>query len=222
MCQILRRFSLTWMICSLIHNGTPKHLEVFPALRGASTSHSCVLTPSGTWDTALVSLSVWVDGETKLHCNSSPDPSDHGTRPLRHFTEFYDLRHCQAVVGLELPWEEKQPICLEGPFHTFWMVLATLFFPVNALRCAVLALQLPSPPTDDEGDFIFIHHEDVRLSQKADEVYTQLIKLLKDQHEVTVFPFLETFGLVWFFYISLGFINSIIPSLFLWRLLIFF
>ncbi|XP_010154361.1 PREDICTED: coiled-coil and C2 domain-containing protein 1B [Eurypyga helias] len=43
--------------------------------------------------------------------------------------------------------------------------------------------KLPSPPTDDEGDFIFIHHEDVRLSQKADEVYTQLIKLLKDQHE---------------------------------------
>ncbi|KFP20779.1 Coiled-coil and C2 domain-containing protein 1B, partial [Egretta garzetta] len=43
--------------------------------------------------------------------------------------------------------------------------------------------KLPSPPTDDEGDFIFIHHDDVRLSQKADEVYAQLIKLLKDQHE---------------------------------------
>ncbi|KFV58020.1 Coiled-coil and C2 domain-containing protein 1B, partial [Tyto alba] len=43
--------------------------------------------------------------------------------------------------------------------------------------------KLPSPPTDDEGDFIFIHHEDVRLSQKAEEVYAQLIKLLKDQHE---------------------------------------
>ncbi|NXK44928.1 C2D1B protein, partial [Chauna torquata] len=43
--------------------------------------------------------------------------------------------------------------------------------------------KLPSPPTDDEGDFIFIHHEDVRLSQKAEEVYTQLIKLLQDQHE---------------------------------------
>ncbi|XP_077189868.1 coiled-coil and C2 domain-containing protein 1B isoform X2 [Paroedura picta] len=43
--------------------------------------------------------------------------------------------------------------------------------------------KLPSPPTDDEGDFIFIHHEDIRLSQKAEEVYIQLIKLLKDQHE---------------------------------------
>ncbi|NWW72852.1 C2D1B protein, partial [Climacteris rufus] len=43
--------------------------------------------------------------------------------------------------------------------------------------------KLPSPPTDDEGDFIFVHHEEVRLSQKADEVYAQLVKLLKDQHE---------------------------------------
>ncbi|NXL85552.1 C2D1B protein, partial [Alectura lathami] len=43
--------------------------------------------------------------------------------------------------------------------------------------------KLPSPPTDEEGDFIFIHHEDVKLSQKADEVYMQLIKLLKDQYE---------------------------------------
>ncbi|KAL7985083.1 hypothetical protein Chor_003653 [Crotalus horridus] len=43
--------------------------------------------------------------------------------------------------------------------------------------------KLPSPPTDDEGDFIFIHHEDVRLSQKVEEVYIQLINLLKDQHE---------------------------------------
>lgn len=54
-------------------------------------------------------------------------------------------------------------------------------------------LQLPSPPTDDEGDFIFVHHEDVRLSQKADEVYAQLVKLLKDQHEVTILYFLEMF-----------------------------
>ncbi|XP_042321669.1 coiled-coil and C2 domain-containing protein 1B isoform X2 [Sceloporus undulatus] len=46
--------------------------------------------------------------------------------------------------------------------------------------------KLPSPPTDDEGDFIFIHHEDVRLSQKAEEVYSQLIKLLRDQHEKCV------------------------------------
>lgn len=66
-----------------------------------------------------------------------------------------------------------------------------LLFPIRALKCGVLVLQLPSPPTDDEGDFIFVHHEDVRLSQKADEVYAQLVKLLKDQHEVTILYFLE-------------------------------
>lgn len=82
-------------------------------------------------------------------------------------------------------------------------------------------LQLPSPPTDDEGDFIFIHHEDVRLSQKADEVYAQLIKLLKDQHEVTVLSLLEMCLVCWFFFISLVFISIIILSLFLWGLLFF-
>lgn len=67
-------------------------------------------------------------------------------------------------------------------------------------------LQLPSPPTDDEGDFIFVHHEDVRLSQKADEVYAQLVKLLKDQHEVTILYLLEMF---WSFFCT-----------FIWGLLI--
>lgn len=61
----------------------------------------------------------------------------------------------------------------------------------RALKCGVLVLQLPSPPTDDEGDFIFIHHEDLKVSQKAEEVYAQLIKLLKDQHEVTGLSILE-------------------------------
>lgn len=43
--------------------------------------------------------------------------------------------------------------------------------------------QLPSPPTDDESEFIFVHHNDVKISQKSEEVYTQLLKLLKEQHE---------------------------------------
>lgn len=43
---------------------------------------------------------------------------------------------------------------------------------------------MPSPLTDEEGDFILIHHEDLRLSQKAEEVYAQLQKMLLEQHEV--------------------------------------
>lgn len=39
--------------------------------------------------------------------------------------------------------------------------------------------------TDEEGDFILIHHEDLRLSQKAEEVYAQLQKMLLEQHEVS-------------------------------------
>lgn len=45
--------------------------------------------------------------------------------------------------------------------------------------------QVPSPLTDEEGDFILIHHEELRLSQKAEEVYAQLQKILLEQHEVS-------------------------------------
>lgn len=43
--------------------------------------------------------------------------------------------------------------------------------------------KVPSPLTDEEGDFILIHHEDLRLSQKAEEVYAQLQKMLQEQYE---------------------------------------
>uniref|UniRef100_A0A8C5KPZ4 Coiled-coil and C2 domain containing 1B n=1 Tax=Jaculus jaculus TaxID=51337 RepID=A0A8C5KPZ4_JACJA len=44
--------------------------------------------------------------------------------------------------------------------------------------------KVPSPLSDEDGDFILIHHEDLRLSQKAEEVYAQLQKMLLEQHEV--------------------------------------
>lgn len=47
---------------------------------------------------ALVSVGIWVDGETKLHCNSPPDLNNQGTRPVRRFAGFYNLISCQAVV----------------------------------------------------------------------------------------------------------------------------
>uniref|UniRef100_H3AVE0 Coiled-coil and C2 domain-containing protein 1B n=1 Tax=Latimeria chalumnae TaxID=7897 RepID=H3AVE0_LATCH len=44
--------------------------------------------------------------------------------------------------------------------------------------------KVPSPPTDeDDDDFILVHHKDVVMSQKTEEVYLQLAKLLKEQYE---------------------------------------
>ena len=43
---------------------------------------------------------------------------------------------------------------------------------------------MPSPPGDEDEDFILVHHSDVQLSEKAEEVYAQLLKILKEQHEV--------------------------------------
>ncbi|KAJ8406382.1 hypothetical protein AAFF_G00306130 [Aldrovandia affinis] len=43
--------------------------------------------------------------------------------------------------------------------------------------------KVPSPPGDEDEDFILVHHSDVQLSEKAEEVYTQLAKLLQEQYE---------------------------------------
>ncbi|XP_062920426.1 coiled-coil and C2 domain-containing protein 1B isoform X3 [Mobula hypostoma] len=45
--------------------------------------------------------------------------------------------------------------------------------------------KVPSPPEDEQNDndFIIVHHKDVQISAKIDEVYTHLINLLKEQHE---------------------------------------
>ncbi|XP_073704319.1 coiled-coil and C2 domain-containing protein 1B [Garra rufa] len=46
--------------------------------------------------------------------------------------------------------------------------------------------KVPSPPGDEDEDFILVHHSDVQISEKAEQVYTQLTKLLKEQHEKCV------------------------------------
>lgn len=42
---------------------------------------------------------------------------------------------------------------------------------------------VPSPPGDEDEDFILVHHSDVQISEKAEQVYTQLAKILKEQYE---------------------------------------
>ncbi|CDQ86483.1 unnamed protein product [Oncorhynchus mykiss] len=46
--------------------------------------------------------------------------------------------------------------------------------------------KVPSPPGDEDEDFILVHHSEVQISEKADEVYTQLAKMLKEQYEVLI------------------------------------
>lgn len=44
--------------------------------------------------------------------------------------------------------------------------------------------QVPSPPGDEDDDFILVHHSDVQPSDKAEQVYAQLMKIVREQHEV--------------------------------------
>ncbi|KAM5149109.1 coiled-coil and C2 domain-containing protein 1B [Mantella aurantiaca] len=43
--------------------------------------------------------------------------------------------------------------------------------------------KIPPPPADEDSDFVVIEHEDTRSPQNSDDVYSQLLKLLHEQHE---------------------------------------
>lgn len=59
---------------------------------------------------------------------------------------------------------------------------------IEAARCGktVDVSTLPSPPGDEEDDFILVHHSDLEVSEKAAQVYTQLFNILKEQQEKCV------------------------------------
>uniref|UniRef100_H2TPD7 Coiled-coil and C2 domain-containing protein 1B n=1 Tax=Takifugu rubripes TaxID=31033 RepID=H2TPD7_TAKRU len=48
---------------------------------------------------------------------------------------------------------------------------------------AVDISSVPSPPGDEDEDFILVHHSDVQVSDKAQQVYAQLMKILGEQYE---------------------------------------
>ncbi|XP_009574616.1 PREDICTED: coiled-coil and C2 domain-containing protein 1B [Fulmarus glacialis] len=109
------------------------------------------------------------------------DSMDHLPPAAREQLEFLENRKKQYMKAAVKAKKENN---LEQA-KMYLRTAKTFDLKIEQAKCGkpVDISKLPSPPTDDEGDFIFIHHEDVRLSQKADEVYAQLIKLLKDQHE---------------------------------------
>uniref|UniRef100_A0A3P8XQG4 Coiled-coil and C2 domain-containing protein 1B n=1 Tax=Esox lucius TaxID=8010 RepID=A0A3P8XQG4_ESOLU len=43
--------------------------------------------------------------------------------------------------------------------------------------------KVPSPPGDEDEDFILVHHSDVQVSERGEQVYSQLAKILKEQYE---------------------------------------
>ncbi|NWH21702.1 C2D1B protein, partial [Grus americana] len=123
------------------------------------------------------------------HVKRAPSPStlkeaesmDHLAPAAREQLEFLENRKKQYVKAAIKAKKENN---LEQA-KMYLRTAKSFDLKIEQAKCGkpVDISKLPSPPTDDEGDFIFVHHEDIRLSQKADEVYAQLIKLLKDQHE---------------------------------------
>lgn len=47
-----------------------------------------------------------------------------------------------------------------------------------------MSQQVPSPPGDEDEDFILVQHSDVQQSDQAEQVYGQLMEILREQYEV--------------------------------------
>uniref|UniRef100_W5M8F7 Coiled-coil and C2 domain containing 1B n=1 Tax=Lepisosteus oculatus TaxID=7918 RepID=W5M8F7_LEPOC len=80
--------------------------------------------------------------------------------------------------------QAKQKNDLEQARH--FLRTAKVFEPmIEAARSgkSVDITKVPSPPGDEDEDFILVHHSDVQLSERAEEVYSQLAKILKEQYE---------------------------------------
>ncbi|XP_064186754.1 coiled-coil and C2 domain-containing protein 1B-like isoform X2 [Anguilla rostrata] len=89
--------------------------------------------------------------------------------------DFVDGHRKQTVkVGVQA----KQKDDLEQDRHCIHTVSG------NIADVTKEALSLvPFLPTDEDDDFVMINHTDVQISQRADQVYSQLSTLLKEQYE---------------------------------------
>lgn len=71
-------------------------------------------------------------------------------------------------------------VCVSGTCGPTWHT----HIHIHTHPHTVMSLQVPSPPGDEDEDFILVHHSDVQLSDKAEQVYAQLMQILREQYEV--------------------------------------
>lgn len=65
------------------------------------------------------------------------------------------------------------------------VVVRTIQASIDKVKSGTLVdiAKIPPPPADEDNDFVVVEHEDTRSPQNSDEVYSQLLKLLQEQHE---------------------------------------
>lgn len=65
------------------------------------------------------------------------------------------------------------------------IVVRTIQASIDKVKSGTLVdiAKIPPPPADEDSDFVVIEHEDTKSPQNSDEVYSQLLKLLHEQHE---------------------------------------
>ncbi|XP_053507285.1 coiled-coil and C2 domain-containing protein 1B [Ictalurus furcatus] len=114
----------------------------------------------------------------------SPERPTKNENPSSTVTEQVEMLEARRKQYMKAALQAKQKNDMEQA--RVYLRTAKSFEPlITAARSGkhVDLSKVPSPPADEDEDFIVVHHSEVEVSERAEEVYTQLSTMLKEQYE---------------------------------------
>ncbi|KAB5535951.1 hypothetical protein PHYPO_G00123770 [Pangasianodon hypophthalmus] len=125
---------------------------------------------------------------TVQHPKRTPSPSPERTtkqeNPSSTVTEQVEMLEARKKQYMKAALQAKQKNDVEQA-KVYLRTAKSLEPLITAARSGkhVDISKVPSPPADEDEDFIVIHQSEVELSVRAEEVYAQLSTMLKEQYE---------------------------------------
>ncbi|KAJ3595526.1 hypothetical protein NHX12_004829 [Muraenolepis orangiensis] len=171
---------------------TPPGVPPIPGQRGAGADQGLAaaleaankLNKQASPDRPTLAAPSLVQTQRKRSSASSPDrgSTKEGLSPTG--TQQLDFLEGRRKQYMKAALQAKQRNDMEAA-KGFLRTAKGLVPLIEAARGgkAVDISKVPSPPGDEDEDFILVHHSDVQLSEKAEAVYTQLVKILKEQRQ---------------------------------------
>lgn len=122
------------------------------------------------------------------HPKKTPSPSPEGSTKIENpsfaVTEQVEMLEARRKQYLKVALQAKQRKDLEQA-KVHLRTAKSLEELISAARSGkhLDLSKIPSPPADEDEDFIVVHHSEVEMSERAEEVYTQLNTMMKEQYE---------------------------------------
>lgn len=117
----------------------------------------------------------------KTKVTETTDPTGDFPPAVQEQLEFLENRRKQYRTAA-LQAKQKNDLVLA---KEHMVVARTIQASIDKVKSGTLVdiAMIPPPPANEDNDFVVVEHEDTRSPQNSDEVYSQLLKLLQEQHE---------------------------------------